>query len=158
MQAKQNNYVIPEEGIERALGWARRAAGSDSSTDLSRAYGFYLLARAGSLNPSELRYFADTRMAGMTNAFGLGLMGAALTDIGDRARAAPAFTKARDIALQTEPAKYTLDSCSTGVLLRSQSPPTTCSLASTVLQSGHQLTAACFLYASPCLYSCRKSH
>ena len=37
----------------------------------------------------------------MTNAFALGLMGAALTDIGDRARAAPAFTKARNIALQT---------------------------------------------------------
>jgi uncharacterized protein YfaS (alpha-2-macroglobulin family) len=110
MQAKAKGYVIPDEGVERALGWARRAAGSESSTDLSRAYGFYLLARAGSLNPSELRYFADTRMAGMTNAFGLGLMGAALNDIGDRARAAPAFAKARDIALQTEPAKYTIDS------------------------------------------------
>ena len=61
MQAKAKGYVIPEEGIERALGWARRAAGSESSNDLSRAYGFYLLARAGSLNPSELRYFADTR-------------------------------------------------------------------------------------------------
>ena len=110
MQAKAKGYVVPEEGVERALGWARRAAGSESSNDLSRAYGFYLLARAGSLNPSELRYFADTRMEGMTNAFGLGLMGAALTDIGDRARAAPAFAKARDIALQTEPAKYATDS------------------------------------------------
>ncbi|MBL9097609.1 MAG: alpha-2-macroglobulin family protein [Alphaproteobacteria bacterium] len=110
MQAKAKGYVVPEEGIERALGWARRAAGSESNGDLARAYGFYLLARAGTLNPSELRYFADTRTEGMTNAFALGLTAAALTDIGDRARAAPAFTKARDIAAGAQPAKYVTDS------------------------------------------------
>ncbi len=110
MQAKAKGYVVPEEGIERALGWARRAAGSESNGDLARAYGFYLLARAGTLNPSELRYFSDTRSEGMTNAFALGLMGAALGDIGDRARAAPAFTKARDVALAAQPGKYVTDS------------------------------------------------
>ena len=110
MHAKQKGYVIPEEGVERALGWARKASGAESNGDLARAYGFYLLARAGTLNPSELRYFADTRSEGMTNAFALGLMASALTDIGDRARAAPAFAKARDIALNTELAKYTTDS------------------------------------------------
>lgn len=110
MNAKAKNFVIPEEGVERALKWARKAAGSDSNSDLTRAYGFYLLARAGALNPSELRYFADTRVAGMTNAFALGLLGAALNDIGDRARAAPAFAKARDIALEATADKYTTDS------------------------------------------------
>ena len=35
--------------------------------------------------------------------------------------------------------------CSTMVPHRSQAPPTTCSLASTVLQLGHQFTAAFFL-------------
>ncbi|MFM9863964.1 MAG: alpha-2-macroglobulin family protein [Micropepsaceae bacterium] len=118
MQAKDNKFVIPEEGIERALKWARKAAGTESSTDLSRAYGFYLLARAGKLNPSELRYFADTRMQGMTNPFALGLMGAALADIGDRARAAPAFTKARDIAAGADPVKYVSDTTYYGSLLR----------------------------------------
>ncbi len=38
---------------------------------------------------------------------------------------------------------------STAVPQRSHSPPTTCSLASTVLQLGHQLTAASFFSASP---------
>jgi hypothetical protein len=109
MQAKAHNFVIPDEGVDRALKWARKASGSDSSSDLARAYGFYLLARAGSLNPSELRYFADTRMGGMTNAFALGLLGAALNDIGDRSRAAPAFAKARDIALEAKPEKYVSD-------------------------------------------------
>lgn len=110
MQAKQAGYVIPEEGIERALNWARKAAGTESNGDLARAYGYYLLARAGTLNPSELRYFADTRIEGMTNVFALGLLGAALTDISDRARAAPAFAKARDAGLQAQPAKYATDS------------------------------------------------
>ncbi|MEQ1754829.1 MAG: alpha-2-macroglobulin [Micropepsaceae bacterium] len=110
MQAKGHNYVIPEEGIDRALKWARKASGSDSNTDLARAYGFYLLARAGSLNPSELRYFADTRVEGMTNVFALGLLGAALNDIGDRSRAAPAFAKARDLALAAKEPGYVTDS------------------------------------------------
>ncbi|MEQ1867875.1 MAG: hypothetical protein ABL996_24920, partial [Micropepsaceae bacterium] len=118
MQAKDHKYVIPEEGIERALKWARKASGTESNTDLARAYGFYLLARAGKLNPSELRYFADTRMQGMTNPFALGLMGAALSDIGDRARAAPAFTKARDIAAGADPVKYVSDTTYYGSLLR----------------------------------------
>jgi hypothetical protein len=40
---------------------------------------------------------------------------------------------------------------STGVSHRSQSPPITCSLASTVLQEGHQFTGASFFTASPAL-------
>jgi hypothetical protein len=40
---------------------------------------------------------------------------------------------------------------STAVPHRSHSPPTTCSLASTVLQLGHQLTGASFFSASPAL-------
>ena len=41
---------------------------------------------------------------------------------------------------------------------RSQYPSITCSLASTVLHSGHQLTAARFLTARPALKSCTKIH
>ncbi len=110
MQAKAQNYVVPEEAIERALGWVRKAAGADGSGDLARAYGFYLLARSGSLNPGELRYFADNRVEGMRNAFALGLLGTALSEIGDRSRAAPAFAKAREIALEAKSETYTADS------------------------------------------------
>ncbi len=116
MEAKAHGYVVPQEGIERALGWARKATGAEASGDLARAYGFYLLARSGTVNPSELRYFADTRVEGMTNAFALGLMGTALTNIGDRSRAAPAFAKARDIAINANPVKYGWDGY--GSLLR----------------------------------------
>src|SRR6185312_13001022 len=48
--------------------------------------------------------------------------------------------------------------CSTTVSHRSQRPLITCSLASTVLSCGHQLTAAAFLYAFPALRSWRKIH
>ena len=104
MQARQHGFVVPQEGIDRALGWARKATGAEASGDLARAYGYYLLARSGQLNPSELRYFADTRVAGMNNPFALGLMSTALTNIGDRSRASFGFTKAREVAL--EPAKH----------------------------------------------------
>ena len=48
--------------------------------------------------------------------------------------------------------------CSTGVTHRSHSPAITCSLASTVMQEGHQLTGASFCTASPRLKNCTKSH
>src|SRR5262245_39069558 len=48
--------------------------------------------------------------------------------------------------------------CSTMVPQRSQAPLITCSFASTVLQLGHRLTGAAFLYAFPALKSCTKIH
>jgi hypothetical protein len=105
-QAKEAKYTVPNEGLERSLKWARTVAGSDSNGDVSRAYAFYVLARAGMANPSELRYFSDTRSEGMTNAMGLGFLGAALTQVGDRARAAQVFTKARGVALTADTLTY----------------------------------------------------
>jgi alpha-2-macroglobulin len=104
--AKDAKYTVPNEGLERSLKWARTVAGNDSNSDVARAYAYYVLTRAGKSNPSELRYFSDTRSEGMTNAMGLGFLGAALTGSGDRARAAAVFTKARGVALQADPAKY----------------------------------------------------
>ncbi len=43
----------------RAFDWLRGFA-AGCSTDVARAYGFYVLARAGTVKPSDLRYFADT--------------------------------------------------------------------------------------------------
>ena len=48
--------------------------------------------------------------------------------------------------------------CATAELHRSHAPPMTCSLASTVMHDGHQLTGASFRSASPALKSCRKTH
>ncbi len=48
--------------------------------------------------------------------------------------------------------------CSTGVPQRSHAPAITCSLASTVLHEGHQLTGASLRSASPASKSWRKIH
>ena len=48
--------------------------------------------------------------------------------------------------------------CSTGVSQRSHAPAITCSLASTVLHEGHQLTGASLHSASPALKSWMKIH
>jgi len=45
----------------------RQAASSDSYSDDTRAYAFYVLARLGQLNLSDLRYFSDTRGPEMKN-------------------------------------------------------------------------------------------
>ena len=39
---------------------------------LTRAYAFYVLARNGQANVSDLRYFSDTKVAAMTSALARG--------------------------------------------------------------------------------------
>ena len=71
------------------------------------------------MNPSELRYFADTRIEGMTNPFALGLMAFRAWPTSATARApTPAFAKARDLAIGADPKKYVSDTSYYGSLLR----------------------------------------
>src|SRR5579871_3853926 len=60
-QAKAHGYVVPNDALRRGAGWLRQTATSDSFDDATRAYAFYLLARSGQANLSDLRYFSDTR-------------------------------------------------------------------------------------------------
>ena len=98
-QAKDKGYVVPNDALKRGSSWLRTAASTDSNSDATRAYAFYLLARTGQVNLSDLRYFADTRGPEMTAAIGEALMGAAAASAGDRSRASYGFGRARDIAL-----------------------------------------------------------
>ena len=75
-QAKEKGFVVPNDALKRGSSWLRTAASSDSNTDSTRAYAFYLLARTGQVNLSDLRYFADTRGPEMNAAIGEALMGA----------------------------------------------------------------------------------
>ena len=61
----------------RALAWLRRLASQDYQPPLARAYAFYVLAREGQANLSDLRYFSDTKMAAMTSGLAPALTGAA---------------------------------------------------------------------------------
>ncbi|NWH09485.1 MAG: alpha-2-macroglobulin family protein [Alphaproteobacteria bacterium] len=100
MQAKAKGYVVPREGLDRATNWLKQMAASDSANDNARAYAYYLLARAGVVNASDLRYFADNRGANVSTAMGAGMMGVALTQIGDKARASVAYARARQIGTE----------------------------------------------------------
>ncbi len=115
-QAKQKGYVVPNEALRRGTGWLRGAASSDSNDDNVRAYAFYVLARSGQANLSDLRYFADTRMSEMKTAIAAALTGAAAADVGDRSRATAAFNRARDLLADAKAVSYPTDDY--GSLLR----------------------------------------
>ncbi|MBV9043547.1 MAG: alpha-2-macroglobulin family protein, partial [Alphaproteobacteria bacterium] len=105
-QAKDKGYIVPNDALKRGSSWLRSAAATDSNSDATRAYAFYLLARTGQVNLSDLRYFADTRGPEMNTAIAEALMASAAAEAGDRARAAYGFGRARDIALKGEGFNY----------------------------------------------------
>jgi uncharacterized protein YfaS (alpha-2-macroglobulin family) len=105
-QAKEKGYVVPAEALSRGSNWLKGAASSDSESDDTRAYAFYLLARSGQVNVSDLRYFSDTRGPEFKTAIAAALTGAAASNVGDRSRSTYAFNKARDILQKATPANY----------------------------------------------------
>ncbi|MEJ1969384.1 MAG: alpha-2-macroglobulin [Rhizomicrobium sp.] len=105
-QAKDKGYVVPNDALKRGSSWLRSAAATDSNSDNTRAYAFYLLARTGQVNLSDLRYFADTRGPEMNTAIAEALTAAAAAQSGDRARAAYGFGKAREIAANANAFTY----------------------------------------------------
>lgn len=109
MQAKAKGYVVPEEGLNRALRYARQIATDTENSDNARSYAFYVLARGGQGQPGDLRYFADNGGANSNSALAQGLLGGALFQAGDRSRGVAAFTKARDISLASDLSNWSYD-------------------------------------------------
>ena len=106
MQAKNKGYVVPNDALKRGATWLRQTATSDSFDDATRAYAFYLLARSGQVNVSDLRYFSDTRGPEWNTAIAAALTGSAAAEVGDRSRAAYGFNRARQIAFAAKPNTY----------------------------------------------------
>jgi uncharacterized protein YfaS (alpha-2-macroglobulin family) len=105
-QAKDKGYVVPNEALKRGAGWLKQTSASDSNDDAVRAYAFYVLARAGQANLSNLRYFSDTRGGEWTSAIAAALTGAAAAQVGDRSRANYAFGRAREILMDAKSTTY----------------------------------------------------
>jgi len=105
-QAKEKGYVVPNDALKRGSAWLRQTAASDSNSDNTRAYAFYLLARSGQVNLSDLRYFIDTRGPEMNTAIAEALAASAAAEAGDRSRAAYGFGRAREIALKADAFTY----------------------------------------------------
>ena len=104
-QAKAKGYVVPNDALRRGTNWLKTLASGDGR-DLPRAYAFYVLAQNGQANISDLRYFSDTKVGGMTSALGAALTGAAAAKVGDRARATYGFNRARDIIARASLSSY----------------------------------------------------
>ena len=114
--AKRRNYVVPDDALRRGGEWLRGMASAEGQPPLARAYAFYVLAREGQANLSDLRYFSDTRMSAMTSGLGPALIAAAAAQMGDRSRAEAGFNRARLLLTAANPATYPHDAY--GSLLR----------------------------------------
>ena len=108
-QAKLKGYAVPNESLKRGAGWLKTTSTSDSFDDQVRAYAFYVLAKSGQVNLSDLRYFSDTRGSEWNNAIAAALTGAAAAQAGDRSRAIYAFGRAQTILTAANPLTYTTD-------------------------------------------------
>ncbi|MGN6514577.1 MAG: alpha-2-macroglobulin family protein [Rhizomicrobium sp.] len=108
-QAKGKGYVVPNESLKRGAGWLKSTSTSDSFDDDTRAYAFYVLAKMGQVNLSDLRYFSDTRGNEWKTGIAAALTGAAAAQAGDRSRANFAFNRARTILMNADPLNYSED-------------------------------------------------
>ncbi len=106
-QAKAKNFVVANDALKRATNWLKTTSGNGD--ELTRAYAFYVLARNGQANVSDLRYFSDTKVGGMKSGLAAALTGAAAAQVGDRSRAEYGFGKARALITGADPATYPHD-------------------------------------------------
>jgi len=117
-RAKAAGYEVPDDALERAykaLGFVAeqkqlwnvaydydvyRAPWNDDTVEKlkgrSAAYAAYVLARAGEIDASRLRFLHDQGFKTIESPLARAQIGAALALIGDRARAGSAFDKAMD--------------------------------------------------------------
>lgn len=114
-RAAAAGYAVPPAALERALASMQPVSQGelwrsgydenigdprwtddtrDRLSDRSAAYALYVLARAGQVDRSRLRYMHDERLNAIESPLARAHIGAALAAIGDRARAASAFEAA----------------------------------------------------------------
>jgi uncharacterized protein YfaS (alpha-2-macroglobulin family) len=107
-RARQKGYAVPELAYRQALdNLANRVA---YSNNLARggealAYALYVMARNGRATIGDLRYFAETRLAGFASPLAKAQLGAALALYGDPVRSKTAFAAALgDLTSRRRPA------------------------------------------------------
>ena len=116
-RAGNEGYAVPKDAMDRSYaalqritntsGWfaasyqgrANEGAGSNDKTvqlrRRSAAYAFFVLARAGRADLSDLRYFHDALLETTVSPLAKAHLGAALNFVGDRSRSLNAFAAAR---------------------------------------------------------------
>jgi hypothetical protein len=104
-EARARNFVVPQDGINRGMGWLRGAAAQAYGPADVRTYAYYVLARQGLVNLADLRYYHDTEMKKIKTPLAAAHLGAALAELGDRSRAHSAFARAVMLAQRPMPEK-----------------------------------------------------
>ncbi|HLJ62581.1 MAG TPA: alpha-2-macroglobulin family protein, partial [Stellaceae bacterium] len=123
LHASEAHFVVPEAALKRSYAWIQNSLNQldgdyegyySEAPDTTRAYAFYVLARAGQVDPAKLRYAHDTiDLAPRTGStipvsywhgkideprlaepLSLGQLAGALSLIGDKARARASFDRA----------------------------------------------------------------
>jgi uncharacterized protein YfaS (alpha-2-macroglobulin family) len=100
-RAADKGFDIPASALSRGRQWMITEA-SRADRDDVRAYAAAVLARKGSSNAGDLRYFHDSRPP--KGALAFAHLGAALDAVGERARAGSAFDQARKALAAPAPA------------------------------------------------------
>ncbi|MEM1397133.1 MAG: MG2 domain-containing protein, partial [Pseudomonadota bacterium] len=115
-RASAEGFAVPDQSLERSFDALRQIADVDRYTAVAyrprpyqgtwsndtlekyrhraAAYAMYVLARAGEVDISDLRYFHDASIDKIESPLARAHLGAALATVGDRARAVNAFGKA----------------------------------------------------------------
>lgn len=118
-RAKEKGYVVPDAALERAYEGLAHVAEQERLWDVnydysvytsrwntdtlerlkarSAAYAAYVLARAGKIDASRLRYLHDEQLNQTENPLARAHIGAALSLIGDRSRSKSAFDAAESV-------------------------------------------------------------
>ena len=96
-RAKEAGYVVRQgsfnQALERLANFISYAQDFESGGE-GRAYALYVLARNGRAPIGELRYYADTKLESFSTPLAQALLGAALSMVGDKARAEKALKAA----------------------------------------------------------------
>jgi len=96
-RAKEAGYVVRQgsfnQALERLANFISYAQDFESGGE-GRAYALYVLARNGRAPIGELRYYADTKLESFSTPLAQAQLGAALSMVGDKARAEKALKAA----------------------------------------------------------------
>ncbi len=124
LRARQDGYAIPDTAISRALNAMSEVSRIDRYSNVdyvtgslddaataeqrlgASTYAHYVLTLAGRGDLSELRYLHDSLLDRMRSPLTLAHLGAALSRLGDRARALNAFSRANEAIGWDDEADY----------------------------------------------------
>ena len=123
-RARENKYAVPQKAMDQALDRLRNyvvnTSDINSSNSAALAYSIYVLARNGRPIVGDLRYLVDAKLEAFDTAFSRAQLAAALSLLGDRARAEKIFAAATQLLQKpaASPASFPVSRADYGSLLR----------------------------------------